>query len=97
MPNKRINYSASFKSKVALAALRQEKTISQLASQFKVHPVMIGKWKSHLLSHCEEVFRDGRSRTKQEHPSVEELYQKIGHLEVENDFLKKKSEELSSS
>jgi transposase len=97
MPSKRISYSASFKSKVAIAAVRQEKTISQLAAQFKVHPTMIGKWKSQLLDRCEELFCDGRHRRKPEHPSVEELYQKIGCLEVEIDFLKKKSGELSGS
>jgi transposase len=58
---------------------------------------MIGKWKSHLLEHGEDVFRGGRRRRKPKSLSVEELYQKIGCLEVENDFLKKKSEELSSS
>jgi transposase len=97
MGHSRISYSASFKSKVALAAIRQEKTISELASRFKVHPSQIGKWKSHLLTHCEEVFRAGRCGVKESSPSADELYQKIGRLEVENDFLKKKSAELSSS
>jgi hypothetical protein len=56
---------------VVLAVIRQEKTICLFASQFKVHPTMIGKWKSHLLEHCEDVFRDGRQCTKKEHPSAE--------------------------
>jgi hypothetical protein len=48
-----------------------------------------GQWKSHLLEHCVEVFCDGRHRLKTEYTSVEELYQKIDRLEVENGFLKK--------
>jgi transposase len=97
MVKKRVSYSACFKSKVALSAVRQEKTISQLASQYHVHPVMIGKWKSQLLERCEEIFRDGRKREKNDNPTLEELYQKIGRLEVENDFLKKKSVELTGA
>jgi transposase-like protein len=97
MSKKRINYSSSFKAKVALAAVRQERTISQLSSQFQVHPNQISKWKSVLLANLETLFRDGRQRHPKEDSDVNELYQKIGRLEVENDFLKKKSEELSLS
>ena len=58
MNTKRKSYSAAFKAKVALAAQRQDKTISQLAAQFKVHPIVISRWKAQLLDHAEQVFQD---------------------------------------
>jgi transposase len=94
MGKRRLTYSSSFKSKVALAAVRQEKTISQLSSQFNIHPNQIGKWKSHLLSHIETLFQDGRLKKREDETNIEELYSKIGRLEMENDFLKKKSVEF---
>ena len=51
-------------------------------------------WKAHLLDSAESIFQDGRTKKKQEVPNVDELYQKIGKLEVENDWLKKKSEQF---
>ena len=94
MSKKRTNYTPQFKAKVALAAVRQEKTLSQLAAQFKVHPVAIAKWKTRLLEQAADVFTDGRTQKKNNDPTVEELFQKIGRLEIENDWLKKKSHEL---
>jgi transposase-like protein len=94
MTKRRINYSSSFKAKVALAAVRHEKTLSELSSHFHVHPNQIGKWKSHLLDHLETLFQDGRHKKSQEHSEINELYSKIGRLEMENDFLKKKSDEF---
>jgi transposase len=95
MSNKRIHYSSSFKAKVAFAAVRHEKTMSELSSQFRVHPNQIGKWKSHLLDHIETLFQDGRRKKPQADPDINELYSKIGRLEMENDFLKKKSAEFN--
>jgi transposase-like protein len=95
MSKKRISYSSSFKAKVALAAVRQEKTISQLSSQFHVHPNQIGKWKALLLDNIEILFRDGRLKKSQDDTDINALYSKIGRLEMENDFLKKKSVEFS--
>jgi Transposase and inactivated derivatives len=96
MTKKRIQHTSSFKAKVALAALRQEKTIAELASHFNVHPTVISKWKAHLLEHVPEIFPDGRKRKSQaENENHEEilqtLYEKIGRLEIELDFVKKKS------
>ncbi|MDR2170422.1 MAG: hypothetical protein LBP59_09805 [Planctomycetaceae bacterium] len=76
MAKKRISYSAGFKANVDLWAIRQEKTISQLASQFHVRPVVIGKWKSHMLDHVEDIFHDGRKRAKNDNSTLDELYQK---------------------
>ena len=93
MSKKRITYPASFKAKVALAAIKQEKTISQLAAQFKVHPTVISKWKAQLLENVADVFVDGRTHKKSQKDDhdTQALYEKIGRLEVEIDFLKKKS------
>jgi transposase-like protein len=95
MSKKRINYSSSFKAKVALSAVRHEKTISELSSQFHVHPNQISKWKAVLLDNLETLFRDGRMRKSHDEVEMNELYSKIGRLEMENDFLKKKSAEFS--
>ena len=57
MSKQRKSYSAAFKAKVALAAQRQDKTISQLAAQFKVHPIVISRWKAQLLDNAEQVFQ----------------------------------------
>jgi transposase-like protein len=92
MSKKRITHSAAFKAKVALAAQKQDKTLSQLAAQFKVHPNVISKWKLHLLENVAALFQDGRSKKKDEETEVNDLYQKIGRLEVELDWLKKKSD-----
>ena len=94
MVKKRTSYSPQFKAKVALAAVRQEKTLSQLAAQFKIHPVAISKWKAQLLAQAADVFIDGRTKKKADDPTTDELFQKIGRLEIENDWLKKKSEEI---
>jgi transposase-like protein len=92
MVKKRITYTAAFKAKVALAALKQDKTISQLAAQFKVHPIVISRWKTQLLQGADVVFKDGRSKKKSDDPDIDKLYQEIGRLKVELDWVKKKSE-----
>jgi transposase-like protein len=92
MSKKRISHTPAFKAKVALAAHRQDKTISQLSSQFKVHPTVISRWKAQLLDNVASLFQDGRAKKKSDDTTVDELYQKIGRLEVELDWLKKKSD-----
>jgi len=94
MVKKRITYTAAFKAKVALAALRQDKTISQLSAQFKVHPIVISRWDAQLLQGADVVFKDGRSKKKSDDPDIDKLYQEIGRLKVELDWVKKKSEEF---
>jgi len=95
MGKKRTTYTAAFKAKVALAAAKQDKTLSQLAAQFKVHPLVISKWKSQLLNNAEALFQDGRVKKKTDDTNIQELYQKIGQLEMEKDWLKKKSEQFN--
>ena len=89
MSKKRKTYSAAFKAKVALVAQRQDKTISQLAAQFKVHPIVIARWKAQLLDNAEQVFQDKRAKKKFDDRTHDELYQEIGRLKVELDWVKK--------
>jgi len=92
MKDKRRNHSAAFKIKVALAAVKDDKTIAELASQYEVHPTQIAQWKKQLLESLPDVF--GNSRQKDRHKQdelTEHLYQQIGQLKVELDWLKKKS------
>ena len=90
--SKRKNYSASFKAQVALQAYKGEKTLAELASLYKVHPNQISKWKKQLIENTPELF-DGshKKRTKEKEEIEAQLYQQIGQLKVELDWLKKKS------
>jgi transposase-like protein len=83
---------AGFKAKVALAAAKGDKTLAELAQQFDAHPTQISAWKQLLLEHAAELFEDRRKRKKTE-ASVDEqaLYEQIGRLKVENEWLKKKA------
>lgn len=83
----RRNHSTGFKAKVALAAIRGDKTLNELAEQFEVHPNQIVQWKQQLLSHTEEVFSRGGKKPSEPGPTVLELHAKIGKLTMENDFL----------
>jgi transposase len=83
---------AGFKAKVALAAAKGDKTLAELAQQFEAHATQISAWKQHLLEHAAELFEDRRKRKKSEaSTNEEELYEQIGRLKVENDWLKKKA------
>lgn len=82
--------TAAFKKKVALEALRDDKTLGQLASQYGVHPMQVSKWKKELIDGADAIFEDKRSRKKEELVSREELERKIGQLTIELDFLKKR-------
>lgn len=91
MERHRKKYSAEFKAKVALAAARGQKTLSQLAKQYSVHANQISKWKSQLLESAPDLFRDGRQKKKEKDSIREEqLYEQIGRQKVELDWLKKK-------
>ncbi len=82
----RRNHSAVFKAKVALAAVRGDKTLSELASQFDVHPNQITQWKAQLLERAAEVFGGGSGPTEKP-VDLKALHAKIGALALENDFL----------
>ena len=83
--------TAAFKKKVALEALKEEKTLGQLASQYGVHPIQVSKWKKELINGAEGVFENKRGRRKKEAIGMEDLERKIGQLTIELDFLKKMS------
>lgn len=88
----RKTYSAEFKAQVALAAVKGQKTIAELASEYGVHPTQITQWKSELLKGLPEVFKDKRARDAvSEEKLKERLYWQIGQLKVELDWLKKKT------
>ena len=85
----RKQYSPEFKAKVALAALKNEGTTAELAARYQVHPSMVTSWKRELMEEAADLFDKGQKSKKQNDATVNELYQKIGQLKVENDFLSK--------
>ena len=88
--SKRKRYSAEFKAKIALEALKGEETSSQLASRYGVHPTQVTQWKSQARDGMAEVFLGKADRKERDHESeVKELHAKIGQLTVERDFLAK--------
>jgi len=92
MQNKRRNHSAAFKAKVALAAAKGDKTVAELASEYQVHPTQITQWKNQLLESLPEMFSRRRQNSQQQQDELTaQLYQQIGQLKVELDWLKKKS------
>ena len=92
----RRNHGAAFKAKVALEAVKGEKTIAQISSEYGVHPNQISQWKKKLLEELPELFSEKRrSREVNKEELEAELYRQIGQLKVELEWLKKKSQILS--
>ncbi|MGE4003752.1 MAG: transposase [Planctomycetaceae bacterium] len=95
MSRKRRVLGASLKAKVALAAVRGDRTTAQLASEFGVHTTQVTAWKKRLLEGVTELFADGRRRSSENGEANEqELYEQIGRLKMEVEWLKKKSQVL---
>jgi len=91
MGRMRKQFSKEFKSKVALEALKGQKTTAELSNEFGVHVAQITQWKKELKEALPEVFQRGKaSEVKEQEKLVDRLYRQIGQLQVENDWLKKK-------
>lgn len=83
----RTHHSAEFKAKVALAAISGLKTLSELASEYKVHPTQITRWKQELIENASDLFGKGKRKEVDHNAEVAELHRVIGKLKAENDFL----------
>lgn len=97
MPRKRTTHPATFKAKVALAAIKGDKTVNELASQFGIHANLIYGWKKQLLDNASGLF-DGpaaRKDAQEGQPETAELFEQIGRLKMELEWLKKKAERIS--
>ena len=87
-------FRASFKAKVALEAIKNDKTLAELSRQFEVNAIVISRWKAELLENMSTIFDKSPKVSKEEEVDVEKLYAQIGQLKVENDFLKKSCRKL---
>jgi len=90
MKRKRRNHSPGFKAKVALAVVRGDRTLAELAEQYEVHPNQIQDWKKRLLGNAEQLFENGSRSCKDSEAEIKELHAKIGELTMERDFLSEK-------
>jgi transposase len=91
MAGKRKQHSVAFKAQVALAAHKGDKTVNELASQYGVHPTLIHAWKKQLLAGADQVFSNGRqAATADTEAQKAELFEQIGRLKMELEWLKKK-------
>ena len=88
MKRSRRNHSAVFKAKVALAAIKEDQTVAELAQRFAVHPTQVSEWKRQLLERSAAVFETAQEKHA-DGPDLKDLQAKIGQLALENDFLAK--------
>jgi transposase-like protein len=92
MAKKRKSHTAAFKAQVALAAVKGDKTVAELSGAHGVHATMIHAWKKHLLNNVEELFQSGAKTSSEDHEALQsQLYEQIGRLKTELDWLKKKA------
>ena len=87
MKRKRRKFTAAFKSKVALEALREEKPIAAIASRHRIHPNQVSSWKRKAIEGMSETFSAGPDRRRDREEEVRDLHAKIGELTIERDFL----------
>ncbi len=88
----RKSYSADMKAKIAMEAIKGQRTVQEIGSHYGIHPSQVVQWKRHAVEHLPQVFQDGRGRDERGDEELKaELYQQIGQLQVELDWLKKKS------
>ncbi len=92
MSRKRRQHGSEFKAQVALAALKEQQTIQELAKRFVIHTSQIQDWKRRLIDGAAEIFQSPHEKAvAQDEPSVAELYEEIGRLKVQLEWLKKKA------
>jgi len=94
MKQQRRTHSPELKTKVALEAIKERKTISEIASEYQVHANQVTSWKSQLLENLPSLFTDGRKNKQEDENTESRLYEQIGQLQVELNWLKKKSNKL---
>jgi transposase len=95
MKRQRRKHTPEFKARIALEAIKGIKTVSQIAKEFEVHPVMVSAWKKDMLEHLPEVFEKKKTRKdKHVEQETEQLQRKVGQLTMEVDFLEKKCRQL---
>ena len=87
----RKKHSGSFKAKMVLTALTDDETVAELASRFQVHPSPVHAWKRVLVESAPELFRNGGGQEKTNEALIAQLYQQIGQLKVERDFLERRT------
>jgi transposase len=93
MKSKRQKHSGAFKAKVAIEALQERESLSELSKKYGIHPNMISRWKKEFLERAPEIFEKA-SPDKKEDTDLEKLYAKIGQLEMEKEYLKKNLKKL---
>lgn len=87
---KKKKYPPAFKARVALEALKEEKTLAQISSEYEIHSNLVSKWKKQLKDNIALVFTGKASNNQQMEHQADNLYKEIGKLQVENEWLKKK-------
>ena len=95
MKKQRRKHTAEFKARVAIEAIRGVKTISEIAAEFEIHPVMVGNWKKDMLERLPELFENkNANKEKDTEKETEKLHRKVGQLTMEVEFLEKKCKQL---
>jgi transposase-like protein len=92
MPGHRKRYDAAFKARVAIEAIKGQRTVNEIASAYQIHPHQVTQWKKQALHQLSEVFSNGKARAEMEDEELKNrLYEEIGRLKMELEWLKKKS------
>ncbi len=86
----RNKYSAKFKAQVAIEAIREERSINEIASEYGIHPDLVRRWKKQFLEDSARIFSRDGDKEKELRKKIDELYRQIGELKVERDFLSRK-------
>ena len=90
MPGQRKRYDAAFKAKVAIEAIKGQRTVNEIASAYQIHPHQVTEWKKQALQQMPEIFSNGRARSQFDDEELRnQLYQEIGRLKIELEWLKK--------